>query len=88
MNTTFNLVGFFCRHTRVEVGGKVFEHPREAITLQAGIPVETVNKHSREQWEHFADVHAQKHAKYTPYEKRWMVDWQFVEVQSNEVRAA
>lgn len=89
MNTTFNLVGFFARHTRREVGGKVTEHPQEAITLQTSIPVVTVNKHSTDQWEHFADVHAQKYCKYTPYEKKWMVEWRFVEVQSNdEVKAA
>jgi hypothetical protein len=88
MNTTFNLVGFFARKTRSRIGGPVTEHPQEAVTLQGGISLDTVNKHSPDQWEHYADVHAQQHSKYTPYEKKWMIDWQLVEVQSNEVRAA
>jgi hypothetical protein len=87
MSTMFNLVGFFARHTR-DKDGRVTKHPQVAITLVPGIPVETVTKHSQDQWEHFADVHAAQHAKYTPYEKKWMVDWQLVEVQSNEVQAA
>lgn len=88
MSTTFNLVGWFERHTRREIGGKVTEHVPEAITLQSGIPSATVTKHTPDQWEHFADVHARQYAKYTLYEKKWMVDWQLVEITSNEVQAA
>lgn len=90
MSTTFNLVGFFARQTRTHAhpGAKVTNHPQEAITLQSGIPAATVTKHSPDQWEHFADVHAAQYCKYTPYEKRWMIDWQLVEITSHEVQAA
>lgn len=84
MSTQFNLVGFFARQTRKYINGPVKTHPQVAVTLEAGIPSETVTKHNPDEWEHMADLLAQHRAKYTPFEKVWMVDWQLVPVEVHE----
>lgn len=87
MNTVFNLVGFFARQTR-DNSGKVQEHPNIAITLAGGLSPDLVSKLGPAYWERMADSRAVHYAKYTHFEKKWMIDWELVEVQSNEVKAA
>jgi hypothetical protein len=82
------LVGFFARHTRKHIDGKVTEHPIEAITLCSDLSFDEINTFTKDDWERAADKHAVKYAKYSPFEKKWMVDWQMVPVEIHEERAA
>lgn len=88
MSTHFNLVGFFARKTRKHINGPVTEHPQEAITLLSGITAQEAAQLSPEYFERHADEKAVAYAKYTPFEKKWMVDWQLVPVEVREERAA
>lgn len=88
MNTQFNLVGWFARRTRSRIDGPVTEHPQQAITLASHISADMASTMTPGYWENMADQHAVAHAKYSPYEKMWMVDWQLVPIENQEIKAA
>lgn len=90
MSTQFNLVGWFARHTRESIGGKIHEHREEAVTLIPGISVSlaAMPTSTPVYWEQQADLQAVKHAKYTPFEKKWLVRWELVPIECHEEKAA